>query len=70
MLIEFFYINLEWNISEHMSELGSRCQVFDDVDKIVELIGNEVQPHDYIVIMSNGAFSDIYHKIIKRLNKL
>ena len=62
--------DLKWNISNHMNELGSRCQVFEDVDRIVELVGNEAQPRDYIVIMSNGAFGGIYKKLIERLNKL
>ena len=62
--------DLKWNIADHMNELGDRCRVFEDVDKIVELVGKETQPHDYIVIMSNGAFGGIYQKLIKRLNKL
>jgi len=62
--------DLKWNISNHMNELGNRCQVFEDVDRIVELVGNEAQPRDYIVIMSNGAFGGIYKKLIERLNKL
>jgi UDP-N-acetylmuramate: L-alanyl-gamma-D-glutamyl-meso-diaminopimelate ligase len=62
--------DLKWNIADHMNELGDRCRVFEDVDKIVELVGEETQPHDYIVIMSNGAFGGIYQKLIKRLNKL
>jgi len=62
--------DLKWNIAEYMNELGNRCQVFVDVDKIVESVSSEVQPQDYIVIMSNGAFGDIHQKLIKRLSKL
>ena len=62
--------NLEWNIAEYMNELGNRCKVFVDVDKIVELVSSEVQPQDHIVIMSNGAFGDIHQKLIERLSKL
>ena len=62
--------DLKWNISDHMNVLGNRCQVFKDVDRIVELVGNEAQPHDHIVIMSNGAFGGIYQKLIEKLNKL
>ena len=68
----FFYQakNLKWNIAEHMNELGNRCQVFVDVDKIVESVSSEIQPQDHIVIMSNGAFGDIHQKLIERLGKL
>ena len=62
--------DLKWNIAEYMNELGNRCQVFVDVDKIVESVSSEVQPQDHIVIMSNGAFGDIHQKLIERLNKL
>ena len=62
--------DLKWNIAEYMNELGNRCQVFVDVDKIVELVSSEVQPQDHIVIMSNGAFGDIHQKLIERLSKL
>ncbi len=62
--------DLKWNISDHMNELGNRCQVFENVDKIAELVSKEAQPHDNIVIMSNGAFGGIYQKLIERLNKL
>ena len=68
----FFYQakDLKWNIAEYMNELGNRCQVIVDVDKIVELVSSEVQPQDHIVIMSNGAFGDIHQKLIERLSKL
>ncbi len=62
--------DLKWNIAEYMNELGNRCQVFVDVDKIVESVSSEVQPQDHIVIMSNGAFGDIHQKLIERLSKL
>ena len=62
--------DLKWNISDHMNELGNRCQVFENVDKIAELVSKEAQPHDNIVIMSNGAFGGIHQKLIERLNKL
>ena len=69
-MITIYTNTLARNIADHMNELGDRCRVFEDVDKIVELVGEETQPHDYIVIMSNGAFGGIYQKLIKRLNKL
>ena len=60
--------DLKWNIADYMNELGSRCQVFEDVEKIVGLVCKEVRPHDCIVIMSNGGFDNIHKKLIERLS--
>ena len=62
--------DLKWNIAEHMDKLGNRCRVFEDVNEIVKIVSEEVQPHDHIVIMSNGAFGGIYKKLIARLKKI
>ena len=62
--------DLKWNIADYMHDLGDRCLVLEDVDKIVELVSKRVQPHDHIVIMSNGAFDGIYQKLIERLKRI
>ena len=60
--------NVDWNIAEHMKELGDRCRVFTNVDEIVSLIAEQHQPGDYIVIMSNGGFGGIHKKLIEVLS--
>jgi len=68
-LVYFFQPDdLSWNIDEYMGELGSRCQIFMDVDKIVNTICNDIRDKDQIIIMSNGAFNGVHRKIIERLN--
>ncbi len=62
--------DLKWNIADYMNDLGDRCLVLEDVDRIVELVSKRVQPHDHIVIMSNGAFDGIYQKLIERLKRI
>ena len=62
--------DLKWNIAEHMDKLGNRCRVFEDVNEIVKIVSEEVQPHDHIVIMSNGAFDGIFQKLIERLKRI
>ena len=62
--------DLKWNIADYMHDLGDRCLVLEDVDKIVELVSKRAQPHDHIVIMSNGAFDGIYQKLIERLKRI
>ena len=51
-------------------DFGSVTEITDDVDKIVELVSKRAQPHDHIVIMSNGAFDGIYQKLIERLKRI
>jgi UDP-N-acetylmuramate: L-alanyl-gamma-D-glutamyl-meso-diaminopimelate ligase len=60
--------NVDWDIAKHMQELGDRCQVFTDIDKIVDLIAKQHQLGDQIVIMSNGAFGNIHKKLIEALS--
>lgn len=60
--------NVDWNIADHMNELGERCQVFTNIDDIIELIVEQHQTGDQIVIMSNGAFGNIHNKLIEALN--
>ncbi len=61
--------SVQWDIKQHMSELGERCQVFTNVNAIVEFIASEHKPHDYIVIMSNGGFEGIHEKLRQCLSK-
>ena len=68
-LVYFFQPNdLNWNIKEHVSQLGDRCQIFKDVDKIAEHVCSNIRTNDQIIIMSNGAFGGIHKKIAERLN--
>ena len=60
--------NVDWDIAEHMTELGECCQVFKDIETIVSLITEQHQSGDQIVIMSNGGFGGIHKKIIEALN--
>lgn len=56
--------NVDWDISAHMSDLGERCQVFTDIEDIVDLISKDHHQGDHIVIMSNGAFGGLHKKLI------
>jgi UDP-N-acetylmuramate: L-alanyl-gamma-D-glutamyl-meso-diaminopimelate ligase len=60
--------NVDWDIAEHMNELGERCRVFTDIEAIVNLIAEQHQPGDHIVIMSNGGFGGIHKKLINILS--
>ncbi len=60
--------NVDWDIAKHMDDLGDRCRVFTDIEKIVSSIKELHQAGDQIVIMSNGAFGGIHNKLIEALN--
>ncbi len=60
--------NVSWDIAEHMTELGERCQVFKDIEAIVNLIAAQHQVGDQVVIMSNGGFGSIHKKLIEALS--
>ncbi len=59
--------NVDWDIAAHMADLGDRCQVFTDIEDIVDLVSKEHQQGDHIVIMSNGAFGGLHKKLIDAL---
>lgn len=59
--------NVDWDIAKNMTELGDRCQVFTNIEEIVDVIANRHQNGDHIVIMSNGGFGGIQQKLIEVL---
>ena len=38
------------------------------IDTLVEMIAQEAKSGDHILVMSNGAFGGIHHKLIQKLN--
>jgi len=62
--------DLNWSIVDYMKELGGRCRIFEDIDKMIDLVSKETLPHDHIVFMSNGAFGNAHQKLINRLGEL
>ncbi len=48
---------------------GRQARHVDGVDRIVETIAAEHQDGDVVVIMSNGGFDGIHHKLIDRLRQ-
>ena len=37
------------------------------IDELVEMIAQEAKSGDHILVMSNGAFGGIHHKLIEKL---
>ena len=56
-----------WDISIVTAALNGRARVFRSVDEIVAVLGDELQPDDQVLIMSNGGFDGIHAKLLARL---
>ncbi|MDR2000693.1 MAG: UDP-N-acetylmuramate:L-alanyl-gamma-D-glutamyl-meso-diaminopimelate ligase [Zoogloeaceae bacterium] len=59
--------NLGWNAAEALAPLGSRAQVFDDLDTLVKAVAAEARHGDHILIMSNGGFGGVHSKLLAAL---
>lgn len=52
---------------EDLRSNGSEARYIPEVPQIVELLGREALPGDVVVVMSNGAFGGIHHRILETL---
>jgi UDP-N-acetylmuramate: L-alanyl-gamma-D-glutamyl-meso-diaminopimelate ligase len=46
---------------------GQRARYIPDIDEIIRTIVAEERPGDVVVLMSNGGFGGIHHKLLKAL---
>ena len=59
--------NLDWELSDYLdSESNPISKVCFSVDEILALL-KSVEPQSHILVMSNGSFSGIHHKILQQL---
>ncbi|MBK7001303.1 MAG: UDP-N-acetylmuramate:L-alanyl-gamma-D-glutamyl-meso-diaminopimelate ligase [Rhodoferax sp.] len=54
---------LDWDARAALSGLGARAWVADSIDALVAQVGQQVQPGDHILCMSNGSFGGIHLKL-------
>jgi UDP-N-acetylmuramate: L-alanyl-gamma-D-glutamyl-meso-diaminopimelate ligase len=50
-----------------LSERGVSATCLPDVDQIVDLLKRECEPGDVVLCMSNGAFDDIWQRLLDAL---
>ncbi len=60
---------LGWDPREPLAALGDRAQVADNIEELVRLVMQVVQPGDTIVCMSNGGFGGIHGKLLAALQR-
>jgi UDP-N-acetylmuramate: L-alanyl-gamma-D-glutamyl-meso-diaminopimelate ligase len=65
--------SLGWDLSEVLSPLNrkemDRALAFDNLSALVDNVVSEAKPGDHILVMSNGGFGGIHHKILAAIQK-
>ncbi len=65
---DFTFFAIPENASWDTQQLsGNTIELINNVDDLINEIAKIAKPNDHILIMSNGAFSDIHNKLIDRL---
>ena len=59
--------NLGWDAGSALAPLGSRAQVFDDLDALVRAVAGDARSGDHVLVMSNGAFGGVHGKLLDAL---
>ena len=63
--------NLGWDVAKTFAHsdtnAGAKTGVFDDLAAMVKTIAEMAQPHDHILVMSNGGFGGVHDKILQAL---
>ena len=63
----------EWfssdELAEDLRESGTVASAYDGVEAIVEAVVGEAKPGDVVLVMSNGAFGNIWEKLLEALAK-
>lgn len=61
--------DIDWQVSEITDKCIQPAYWSGDVDTLVDLIARNAQPHDVILVMSNGGFGGIHDKLKQKLTK-
>ena len=60
---------LSWDIDMALSPLGAKLTTAQTTTELLEAIVQQAQPHDTIVVMSNGAFDQLHERLLSALNQ-
>ena len=59
--------DLGWDIGSVTAELGTKARSYTSVDAIVAAIAKSARNGDHVLVMSNGGFGGIHHKLLAQL---
>lgn len=60
---------LNWDAQATFAPLGDKASVISDLNTLAAAVIEKAQPHDHIVIMSNGSFGGVHEKILQGLTQ-
>lgn len=60
---------LNWDAQATFAPLGDKASVINDLNTLAAAVIEKAQPHDHIVIMSNGSFGGVHEKILQGLTQ-
>jgi UDP-N-acetylmuramate:L-alanyl-gamma-D-glutamyl-meso-diaminopimelate ligase len=60
---------LPWTLKSVAEALGSRGQVMDSIEGMINELTRVTRPGDHIVIMSNGSFGNIHARLLTALER-
>lgn len=60
---------LNWDAQATFAPLGDKASVINDLNALAAAVIEKAQPHDHIVIMSNGSFGGVHEKILQGLTQ-
>jgi UDP-N-acetylmuramate: L-alanyl-gamma-D-glutamyl-meso-diaminopimelate ligase len=60
---------LGWDAAAVFGRLGARARCSDKIDALIETIAADARPGDHVLIMSNGGFGGIQHRLLERLRE-
>ena len=55
---------LGWDPASALAPLGSRAQVFDDLDALVRAVAADACAGDHVLVMSNGGFGGVHTRLL------
>ncbi|RDH81645.1 MAG: UDP-N-acetylmuramate:L-alanyl-gamma-D-glutamyl-meso-diaminopimelate ligase [endosymbiont of Galathealinum brachiosum] len=66
-VILFQPADVDWDMQSVVDEVSGSAKLMRSIDDVVDLLAEQTQPGDHILVMSNGAFGGIHHKILEKL---
>jgi UDP-N-acetylmuramate: L-alanyl-gamma-D-glutamyl-meso-diaminopimelate ligase len=59
---------LGWDLADALAPLGDKAQAFDDLGALVKAVAAAARPGDHVLVMSNGGFGGVHHKLLDALS--
>lgn len=60
---------VDWDVADALSPLGNKVCVERDFEQLLQQIVQNAQTGDHILVMSNGGFGNIHHRLLQQLEQ-